>query len=461
MKCLQSPCVRFVCLLAVTLAVTPERSLLAVEKERVALVVANNLYSAEVGELANAVNDGRALAKELHVLGFNVTIIEDADKLKMGEELDLFLSKLRNGALGFFYFAGHGVQIEGINYLLPVDAVTGSPRLTKFSSISLNEVFGIFEETKTFPNVVVLDCCRNNPFARGAAARNVPARGLVDVKEPTGTLVAFSTAAGEVAADADPTGVGNSPYTSALVEELRKRPSSGLELTEAFRETSRKVFERTGQDPLLKIPGSIGKVVLVRGSKPLSSDEKDEVGGDAFAASMEDPKIKAQIEGLIRLESEKITQRVREEMNQQLAREAENRRRDEEARREEDARRDAEMLATTESGAITFAPNSAPVLETPVGRAVANPWLFQDSSSRYLTDDELSYLSSDDLWRARNEIFARNGFIFSTSRGKHFQDSLGSLYTPRTSSQTQIFSGFNTYERYNVKKIEYLEKGGR
>jgi hypothetical protein len=453
--------VRFFSLAAQFLMFTTGVSVLGAEKERVALVIANNLYSKDVGELANAVNDGRALAKELHVLGFNVTISEDADKLKMGEELDLFLSKLRNGALGFFYFAGHGVQIDGINYLLPVDAVTGSPRLTKFSSISLNEIFGIFEETKTFPNVVVLDCCRNNPFARGAAARNVTARGLVDVKEPTGTLVAFSTAAGEVAADADATGAGNSPYTSALVEELQKRPSSGLELTEAFRETSRKVFERTGQDPLLKIPGSIGKVVLVRGSKPLVPSTKVEDEEGAFAAAMEDPKMKAQIEDLVRLESEKIAQRVREEMSQQLAIETEKRRLDDEARRKEEAQRDAEMLATTEIDATTLASNTALIPETPTGRAVTSPWLFQDSSSRTLTEDELSDLSPDELWRARNEIFARNGLIFSSSRGKQFQESLGSLYSPRSSSQTEIYSSFNSYEKSNVKKIEYLEKRGR
>lgn len=461
MKCFTLQLGRLLILGSLALLLNPGTNLCGTEKERVALVIANNLYSTDVGQLENAVNDGRALAKELHVLGFNVTIAEDADKLRMGEELDLFLSKLKNGALGFFYFAGHGVQIDGINYLLPVDAVTGSPRLTKFSSISLNEIFGIFEETKTFPNVVVLDCCRNNPFARGAAARNVAARGLVDVKEPTGTLVAFSTAAGEVAADADPSSGGNSPYTSALVEELQKRPSSGLELTEVFRETSRKVFQRTGQDPLLKIPGSIDKVLLVRGSKPLIPNEKEKMEDVAFAASMEDPKIKAQIEDLVRLESEKIAQRVREEMTQQLAIEAEKRRLDEEARRVAEAERDAEMLATTEIDATNIASIPAQIPDSQTVRALTSPWLFQDSSSRILTDDELSDLSSDELWLARNEIFARNGFIFSTPRGKQFQESLGSLYTPRTSSQTQVFSNFNSYERANVKKIEYLEKRRR
>ena len=416
-------------------------------EERVALVIANNQYSEEVGELANAVNDGRSVARELHLLDFDVTTVEDADKGRMEEELAGFLGKLREGAIGFFYFAGHGVQIEGMNYLLPVDAVAESPYRIKYSSISVNQIFDLFVEKKTRANVVVLDCCRNNPFEQRSVARSANVRSLGDVKEPPGTLVAFSTASGTVAADVDPSGSGNSPYTVALVEELRKRPERGLELTEVFRNTSRTVFNRTRQDPLLKIPGSIGEVILVRGSAPIEPVNANP--GTVGTLTVNDPQVERRLEEMVRVAAEKAAADVRRQYEEKLAlQEAARKQAEEEARK----KANEEAMA-----AALLAQNTEIVQPEPVGRAIQGPWLFPDSSDRLLTDTELSRLTDEQLWIARNEIYARNGFIFSSAKGRRYQASLGAFHQGVSSSDSYISSRFNSVEKANVRKIERYE----
>jgi len=229
-------------------------------QQKVALVIGNSAYGGDA-ELLNPKNDAEAAHRELLALGFKSELALDQDLQGMIGALERFMKAMEHGSIGLFYFAGHGMQVDGANYLIPLKAnVTSLFQATK-SSLDLKDVFDVFAANKSSANIVILDCCRNNPFIDQPQIRDISRvrGGLADVAPPPATIVAFSTAAGAVADD----GKGsNSPYTLALVAELQKRPVSGLKLADVLNNTSRAVFEATGQDPLLKIPGSAPSIYL-------------------------------------------------------------------------------------------------------------------------------------------------------------------------------------------------------
>jgi len=172
-------------------------------REQVALVIGNSAYEGDA-KLDNPANDATAVARELRQLKFT-TVIEviDGDRERMEEGLGQFLDALGPDKLGFFYYAGHGVQIDGANYLLPVGTVFERAYDVKYKSLSLNQIMDAINEAGSLPNAVVLDCCRNNPFRGLNPGRSVRGQGLAEVPNQQGTLVAFSTAAGATAADQD------------------------------------------------------------------------------------------------------------------------------------------------------------------------------------------------------------------------------------------------------------------
>jgi hypothetical protein len=191
---------------------------------RLALVIGNGAY--KDAPLPNPVNDAADMARALEASGFTVIKRENASLKEMHLALREFGDRLGRQSTGLFYFAGHGLQVRGRNYLLPVDADIAREDEVAFASLDLAAVMEKLDSAKNPVNLVVLDACRNNPFGNRLTAS---ARGLAQVEAPPGTLIAFSTAPGSTAAD----GSGrNGLYTEHLVKQI---PVPGAAVEEVFK----------------------------------------------------------------------------------------------------------------------------------------------------------------------------------------------------------------------------------
>ena len=214
------------------LSLSPVQS--AAQERRVALVIGNSQY--KISPLRNPVNDARAIAKALTSAGFNVSLIENAGKTLMRRAIRDFGEALKKGGVGLFYFAGHGIQVADKNFLVPVTAQIEGADDIEDETIDADLIMRQMETAQNQLNIVILDACRNNPFPRGTRAA---ARGLAEMRAPTGTLVAFATAPGSVAAD----GTGsNGVYTKHLVDALVK---PGLTVEQVFKEVRVNVTKET------------------------------------------------------------------------------------------------------------------------------------------------------------------------------------------------------------------------
>lgn len=179
---------------------------------RAALVIGNASYTN--GALRNPVNDARAVAASLEKLGFKVLLRENLNREGLHQSIGEFGKLLKDGGVGLFYYAGHGMQIKGKNYLIPVDADIQHEDDIEFRGMDANLVLSRMDAAHTRVNLLVLDACRNNPFGRVTRSGNL---GLAQMDAPKGTLIAFSTAPGSLAKD----GTGsNSVYTRHLIEKL-------------------------------------------------------------------------------------------------------------------------------------------------------------------------------------------------------------------------------------------------
>lgn len=193
-------------------------------ERRIALVVGNAAYTS-AGALANPVNDASDIASALKVLGFEVISGTDLDKRSFDIKLREFSRALPKSDVALFFYAGHGLQVSGRNFLVPVDAQLQGERDLDFEGVSLDFILKQMElERDGKTSIVLLDACRDNPLARNLA-RTMGTRsaavgqGLAQVQAGVGTFVAYSTQPGNVALD----GQGrNSPFTSALTKALTK-----------------------------------------------------------------------------------------------------------------------------------------------------------------------------------------------------------------------------------------------
>ncbi len=235
----ESGCVSLFFRITTGLAALLWLTLPAVAEERIALVIGNGGYTA-VEPLDNPVNDARLMAESLENVGFRVMLLTDAPQVELKRAISGFGSELRAGGsdtVGLFYYAGHGVQSFGANYLLPVDT-----RLTNAADLDLvaleaSAVLRQMASARNRTNIVILDACRNNPFE---AIPSLNDNGLAEMKAPTGTYLAYATAPGSVALD----GVqGNSPFTSALAAEMM---SEDLSIEQLFKNVRVKVIAETG-----------------------------------------------------------------------------------------------------------------------------------------------------------------------------------------------------------------------
>ena len=205
---------------------------LSAQADRVALLIANNAYN-DNNELYNPINDIRLLKKTLLFSGFSVQILEDGSLSEMQNALDKFQKSLDVNSVGFFYFAGHGVEIKGTNYLVPIDAKFDSEDKLKRTSLNVSQVVRRFKEVGNTLNIMVLDACRNNPVS------SMSGSGLAPFISPEGLFVAYSAQSGARAQDG-PKG-GNSPFALALAKNMSKN----LDLENLFRETRIEVYNKT------------------------------------------------------------------------------------------------------------------------------------------------------------------------------------------------------------------------
>jgi formylglycine-generating enzyme required for sulfatase activity len=187
---------------------------------RIALVIGNGAYNPTLGGLANPVNDATSIAAALRRVGFDVDLETNLNQIAMKRAIARLGQRLRkagSGATGLFYYAGHGLQEQGENYLVPIDADIQSEGDIDIYAVAAKGVLDQMTVAGDAVNIVILDACRNTPVLR---ARRSADRGLARMDAPTGSFIAYSTAPGQTAADG--TIGGNSPFAAALASELTR-----------------------------------------------------------------------------------------------------------------------------------------------------------------------------------------------------------------------------------------------
>jgi len=212
----------------------------AFAEKRVALVIGNSAYD-NVTRLDNPRNDARLIASTLAGLGFTLVgggAQLDLDKNKLEAAIQAFSKALPGADVGMFYYAGHGVQVRGSNYLVPVNANPTREADVDFQMVDVALVLRQMEDSGTKLNLVILDACRNNPF--GNRGLRSTSNGLAQIQVPEGTLISYATQPGSVAQDGDS---GNSPYSRALAEIIKK---PGLGIFDAFNQVGVLVKRTTG-----------------------------------------------------------------------------------------------------------------------------------------------------------------------------------------------------------------------
>lgn len=209
------------------------------EEQRVALLIGNGNYiSGTLGE--NPVNDASDVAAKLRGLGFDVILATDARLPEMEAKVQEFGSRLARGGVGLFFYAGHGLQVKGENYLVPVDAEIANEAEVKYRSLSLNMVLDTMSDAGNRLNIVMLDACRNNPFTRGFRSGSSGLSPVNASDSATGMVIAFATAPGKTAANGDGR---NGLWTSHL---LRALSGSDTRITSVLQATTEGVWTSTG-----------------------------------------------------------------------------------------------------------------------------------------------------------------------------------------------------------------------
>lgn len=193
---------------------------------RTALIIGNSNYQ-QVGKLLNPVNDAQDIANTLQGLGFEVLLLRNASLREIDDAMSRFSQKLKQGGVGVFYYAGHGLQVDGENYLIPVDAKLDRDLDVRYETLPVGKILNVMEEAGNNANILILDACRNNPFKRkwAASSRAIADGGLAAIEAVKGSYIAYATAPGKIAFD----GQGrNGTFTSYLLKNI-KTPNLSVE----------------------------------------------------------------------------------------------------------------------------------------------------------------------------------------------------------------------------------------
>lgn len=261
-------------------------------ERRVALVIGNSTYE-HVQPLPNPTNDVDKISAALTNIGFDVSVAKNLDYQKMRLALREFSNTSVGADMALVYFAGHGIEIDKNNYLIPTDAKLKKDIDVEFEAFSLDNLNSAVSGAKGL-KIILLDACRENPFAqsmkRTSSTRSV-GRGLASVEPTGGSLISFAAKEGTVASDGDG---ANSPYTTALVKYLNE---PGLEIQLVFRKVRDSVLEQTNgaQEPFYyaSLPG---KEIYLSGSKAKKPNEpKANAGGEPRPSTVDNSKQNTEI----------------------------------------------------------------------------------------------------------------------------------------------------------------------
>ena len=203
-----------------------------IDEKRLALIIGNSDYELG-GSLANPVNDANDMSVALKKIGFEVLLVTNASQKEIKKAVDDFGEKLKNYDAGLFFYAGHGVQVKGANYLIPVDANLKTENDVEYDCVNAERVLAKMEDASSKINIVILDACRNNPFER-SWTRSGNGNGLAFMNAPSGSLIAYATSPGTTASDGSNR---NGLYTSALLEHINTKEITILEMFQRVRAT--------------------------------------------------------------------------------------------------------------------------------------------------------------------------------------------------------------------------------
>lgn len=240
---------------------------------RVALVIGNAKYEPAVGPLRNPVNDAKAVGAALRGLGFTVIEEHNVTREKLLKAVVQFRAGIQEAEVALFYFAGHGIQVAGSNYLLPVKsgyepagAADATLRLLAETKLfNAEQAVAEMSAAGARCNLVILDACRSTPVARNPRSRDAsaPAGGLAEMQPPAGSLIAFATDAGHTANDGEG---GNGLYTAELLKNLR---TPGLTIEQVFKRTRAAVLEASmGSQLPAEYSRLIGDDIYLAGPRP-------------------------------------------------------------------------------------------------------------------------------------------------------------------------------------------------
>lgn len=439
----------------------------AAAEKRIALVVGNSAYQ-NVSRLENPKNDAGLIAETLGRLGFTLVgggAQVDLDKPTFDAVIQRFGNQLVGADVALFYYAGHGIQIRGTNYLVPVTANPTRETDVDFQMVDVALVLRQMEGAGTKLNLVILDACRNNPFGgRGLRASD---GGLAQIRAPEGTLLSYATQPGNVALDGDD---GHSPYTRALAETMQK---PGLDVLQAFNQVGLTVKRATGnsQQPWVSSSPIDGAFYFsgTAGSQVATADPGKIVApAPAIPAPVAPPPAPSAPARVAQpdfifpdsdrrlLTGDDLKGLSKDELRI--------------ARNEIFARRgryfSAADLTAYFSRFAWYMPNSwNPPLNSAEqaniallermeggGAGSSSDFLIPDSDRRMLTPNELKRLSKDELRVARNEIFARRGRYFESA---DLKARFGRFpwYAPNTWNPQ-----LNAIERANIALMDQIEK---
>ncbi|MDR3683857.1 MAG: caspase family protein [Geothrix sp.] len=267
-------------------------------EQRVALVIGNGAY--RESPLRNPVNDAKAMASALRACGFQVDLILDAGRKQMLDAVRGFGQKLGAGGVGLFYYAGHGMAVRGANYLIPVGADIATEEDVQSEGLDANTVVARMDTAKNRLNLLILDACRNNPFARSFRGGS---RGLAQMEAPSGTFIAFATAPGATAADGDG---ANGLYTQQLLKTLRE---PGLKVEEVFKKVRIGVKQASHDQQVPWDSSSLtGDFYFQPGTAPVPADPGPRVQDDRARGMFEKGLAYHRGQGLPRNDSEALLQ---------------------------------------------------------------------------------------------------------------------------------------------------------
>jgi len=302
--------------------------------KKVALIIGNSNYK-DAARLKNPVNDATDMSNALNKLGFEVAELTDATQKEMNRAISQFGRRLNGDTVGFFFYAGHGLQVKGKNYLVPIDALIDSEASVPTETVEIDSVLAQLASSSL--SIVVLDACRNNPFESKVRATG---GGLAQIDAPKGSFIAFATSPGRTAADG---GGSNGVYTSELIKQIS---IPNLPIESVFKKVRANVAKLTGDAQIpWESTSLVGDFYFNQDSKDTELNRQEELKKielqktqkQEATKKLEDERILKKAEE-IKLQQEQVKKIAEQKRQDELKKAAELAKQQDEARKAEDER---------------------------------------------------------------------------------------------------------------------------